>query len=177
MRPMSIQKFMHRRPANQYGAAVVEFALVLIPLLVLAFGVVEFGRAIYHYDAVVKSVRSASRWVATHDPSDTVNFSTAAMQARCLAVYGKTSCQGSDTPLSPGLSTSHVKICSRASVAECPDLQNTDVQNVSTGVGTGTLNLVVVRIDGYQFNFLGLPLTGAGTSVQFNTISSVMRGL
>jgi len=177
MKIMSMQKFTVRRPVKQRGAAMVEFALVLIPLLVLAFGVVEFGRAIYHYDKVVKSVRSASRWVATHDPSNTANFSTAATQARCLAVYGKTTCQVSDTPLAPGLATSHVKICSRASVAECPDLQNADVQNVSTGVGTGTVQLVVVRIDGYQFNFLGLPLTGAGPSVQFNTISSVMRGL
>lgn len=166
----------HRRQ-RQMGAAAVEFSLVLIPLLILAFGIVEYGRAIYHYDIVAKSVRAASRLVAAYDPSDSTSFSDAATQARCLAVFGKTTCDAGAAPLAPGLTASHIKICTRASVAQCPDLQTTDVQNVATGTGTGTIQLVVVRIDGYQFGFLGLPLTGAGTSLQFNAISSVMRGL
>jgi Flp pilus assembly protein TadG len=155
----------------------VEFSLVLIPLLVIAFGVVEYGRAIYHYDIVAKSVRAASRLVAAYDPSDTTSFSNASTQARCLAVFGKPTCESGSTPLAPGLSTSHIKICTRESVAQCPDLQTSDLQNVATGTGTGTIQLVVVRIEGYQFGFLGLPFTGAGTSLQFSTISSVMRGL
>lgn len=167
------QRHCHR----EHGAAAVEFSLVLIPLLVLAFGVVEYGRAIYHYDIVAKSVRAASRLVAAYDPSDSTSFADAATQARCLAVFGKTTCETGATPLAPGLSTSHIKICTRASVAQCPDLQTTDLQNVATGTGTGTIQLVVVRIDGYQFGFLGLPFTGAGPSVQFKTISSVMRGI
>lgn len=166
-----------RRRQRQVGAAAVEFSLVLIPLLILAFGIVEYGRAIYHYDIVAKSVRAASRLVAAYDPSDSTSFSDAATQARCLAVFGKTTCDTGATPLAPGLTTSHIKICTRSSVAQCPDLRTTDLQNVTTGTGTGTIQLVVVRIDGYQFGFLGLPLTGAGTSLQFNTISSVMRGL
>lgn len=168
-----------RSSPRQYeqGAAAVEFSLVLIPLLVIAFGVVEYGRAIYHYDIVAKSVRAASRLVAAYDPSDTTSFSNASTQARCLAVFGKPTCESGSTPLAPGLSTSHIKICTRESVAQCPDLQASDLQNVSTGTGTGTIQLVVVRIEGYQFGFLGLPFTGAGQSLQFNTISSVMRGL
>jgi Flp pilus assembly protein TadG len=166
-----------RNRRYQAGAAAVEFALVLIPLLVLAFGVVEYGRAIYHYDAIVKSVRAASRMLAGYDPTDSASFAGAATQARCLAVFGQTNCEGSPQPLAPGLTTSHIKICTRASVVECPDLRTSDVQNVSTGSGTGTVQLLVVRVDGYQFGFLGLPFTGAGTSVQFKPVSSVMRGL
>jgi Flp pilus assembly protein TadG len=162
---------------HQRGAAAVEFALVLIPMLVLGFGVVEYGRAIYHYDTTVKSVRAAARYIAPYDPSDAAAFAEAAASARCIAVFGRTSCSTSDTPLAPGLSTTNVKICTRASVAECPGLINSDVQNVSTGTGTGTINLVVVRIDGYQFSYLGLPFTGAGASLQFNVIESVMRGI
>jgi Flp pilus assembly protein TadG len=169
--------FRPNRRQYEYGAAAVEFSLVLIPLLILAFGIVEYGRAIYHYDIVAKSVRAASRLIATYDPSDTTSFSNAATQARCLAVFGKTSCEAGATPLAPGLSTSHIKICTRASIAQCPDLQTADVQNVATGTDTGTIQLVVVRIEGYQFGFLGLPFTGAGPSLQFNAISSVMRGL
>ena len=177
MSPIRFMRFRASRRYHDHGAAAVEFALVLIPLLVLAFGIVEYGRAIYHYDIVAKSVRSASRLIATYDPSDTTSFSNAATQARCLAVFGKTTCEVGAIPLAPGLSTSHIKICTRASVAQCPDLQVSDVQNVVTGSGTGNIQLVVVRIEGYQFGFLGLPFTGAGPSLQFNTISSVMRGL
>ncbi len=162
---------------RQRGAAALEFALVLVPLLVLAFGVVEYGRTIYYYDTVVKSVRAAARHIATHDPSKTADFADAAASARCLAVYGKTSCDATDTPLAPGLATSNVKICTRASVSECAGLQTSDLHNVSTGAGTGAINLVVVRIEGYQFGFLGLPFTGAGASVQFNAIEAVMRGI
>ena len=177
MTVMSASQPSRQRPSRQRGAAVVEFALVLIPLLVLAFGIVELGRTIYHYDTVVKSVRAASRLLAVYDPSDNNSFASAAAQARCLAAFGKTSCQAGDTPLAPGLSTAHVKICTRVSVTECPDLQSADVKNVSTGASTGVVQLVVVRIDGYQFSFLGLPLTGIGASVHFNTISSTMRGV
>lgn len=173
-RPM---RFRSSRRQHEHGAAAVEFSLVLIPLLVLAFGIVEYSRAIYYYDIVAKSVRAASRLVAGYDPSDSTSFSNAATQARCLAVFGKTTCESGATPLAPGLSTSNIKICTRTSVAECPDLQTSDLQNVATGNGTGTIQLVVVRIEGYQFEFLGLPFTGAGPSLQFNTISSVMRGL
>lgn len=162
---------------RQRGAAALEFALVLIPLLVLAFGVVEYGRTIYYYDTVVKSVRAAARYIAPHDPADAASFAVAASNARCLAVYGKTACGSGDTPLVPGLSTANVKVCSKASVTECTGLLGSDVQNVSTGTGTGTINLVIVRVEGYQFGFLGLPFTGAGTSVQFNAVESVMRGI
>ena len=162
---------------RQRGAAAVEFALVMIPLLVLAFGVVEYGRAIYCYDTVVKSVRAAARYIAPYNPSDATSFSSAAASARCLAVYGKTSCTNGDAPLVPGLATSNVKICTRTSVAECAGMLTSDLQNVATGSGTGTINLIVVRIDGYQFEFLGLPFTGAGPSVQFHAIESVMRGI
>jgi Flp pilus assembly protein TadG len=114
--------FRAGRRQRQQGAAAVEFSLVLVPLLVLAFGVVEYGRAIYHYDIVAKSVRAASRLIATYDPSDTTSFSNASTQARCIAVFGKTTCESGATPLAPGLSTSHIKICTRESVAQCPDL-------------------------------------------------------
>ncbi len=169
----------HRKmsPCYQRGAAALEFALVLIPMLALSFGVVEYGRAIYHYDTVVKSVRAAARHIAPYDPADASTFDVAAQRARNLAVCGKTLCEAADLPLAPGLSTSNVKICTRASVAECSGLLLSDVQNVTTGAGTGTINLVVVRIEGYQFGFLGLPFTGAGTSLQFNAIESVMRGI
>lgn len=172
-----IRTVRHHHRNRQRGAAAIEFALMLVPLLVIAFAVVEYGRAIYYYDTIVKSARAAARFIAPYDPSDSAAFAVAADSARCLAVFGKTNCDSGDTPLVPGLSRDKIKICTRASVVECSGMLVSDVQNVSTGSRTGTIHLVVVRVDDYQFEFLGLPFTGAGPSVSFHAIESVMRGL
>ena len=45
----------------QRGVAAVEFALVLVVLLVIASGIVEFGRAAWYYNALVKATRDGAR--------------------------------------------------------------------------------------------------------------------
>jgi Flp pilus assembly protein TadG len=167
--PSSIQ---HRR---QRGVASVEFALLLVPLLIIGFGVLEYGRLLYHYATVVKSVRSAARLMAQRNPDNPSSYTIALSEARCLAVYGVLQCSQNQEPLVPGLKPSHIKICDRSSVTECDGLSLSDVKNVATGNDTGTLNLVMVRITGYEFNFLGLPFTGADSSLVFQPIQSVMR--
>lgn len=53
------------RSGRQNGAAAVEFAFTL-PLLLLVFtGMVEFGRAMWHYDALTKGARDAARYLST----------------------------------------------------------------------------------------------------------------
>ena len=173
-----MKPIMQRMHHYQRGVAAVEFALVLIPLLMVAFGIVEFGRAIYTYDTLVKSVRGAVRLVSQYDPTNTKQYAEIKDQARCIAVYGKADCNTkTDTPLVKGIAFSNVKICDKVSVADCSDLQSTDLKDVSTGSGTDKINLVVVRIDGYVFNFLGLPFTGAASSMEFGRVQSQMRGL
>ena len=55
-------------PPRQRGAIAVEFGLVTLIIVPLALGVVEFGRALYAYDTLTKSVRSAARYLAAeHD--------------------------------------------------------------------------------------------------------------
>jgi len=165
----------YRHHRRQQGAASVEFALLLVPLLVIAFGVLEYGRLLYHYDTVVKSVRSAARLVAQKNPDEQSSYTTALSEARCLAVYGVMDCSQNQEPLAPGLRLSHVRICDRSSVTACDGLSLSDVKNVATGSDTGTLNLVVVQISGYEFSFLGLPFTGAASTLVFQPIQSVMR--
>lgn len=48
---------------NTQGIAAVEFALLLPVLVLLLFGTMEIGRAVSDYQAVVKGVRDASRYV------------------------------------------------------------------------------------------------------------------
>lgn len=107
---MPIQKygmpgFSTARRGAIRGAVTVEFAFLLIPLLLLGFGGAEYGRALYQYNTLVKSVRDSARYLSQYNPAD-VNYPLAA--AKNLAVYGATSDTGS--PLVPGLTTSMVTV-------------------------------------------------------------------
>lgn len=51
-------------PHKQHGVAAVEFALVIIPLLLIVAGIVEFGRTFWYYNALAKSTRDAARYVS-----------------------------------------------------------------------------------------------------------------
>jgi Flp pilus assembly protein TadG len=47
--------------ASQRGAAMVEFALILIPLLVLTFGLIEFGLLMYNQQVLTNATREGAR--------------------------------------------------------------------------------------------------------------------
>ena len=48
----------------QRGVAAVEFAIVLIPLLIITAGIVEFGRVFWYYDALSKATRDGARYLS-----------------------------------------------------------------------------------------------------------------
>jgi Flp pilus assembly protein TadG len=118
-------------PSSQRGVAAIEFALVLIPMLTLCFGITELGRAIYYYDTLVKSARAGVRHLTISPPGD----ATAWSEAKCLAVYGATTCGG--TPLAPGLTTAMVDI--RDAISD-PATH----RNVATG--SGVVDMVTVTV-------------------------------
>tara|TARA_R110002073_G_scaffold119379_4_gene260594 strand:- start:765 stop:1232 length:468 start_codon:yes stop_codon:yes gene_type:complete len=142
---------------NTRGSVSVEMALLMIPLIVMTFGVAEFGRAIYQYNTLTKVVRDSVRVVSQHDPSDVVNYPLFEAEARCLAVHGTIDCSG--PALLPGLTTGMMQIIS------APD------------PGTG-INMVTVTISGYVFNFIFNPLVffgNTGTNIPFGDVHSTMR--
>ncbi len=55
---------------SQRGAVAVEFALVLPILLVLVFGIIEFGFAYHSWDATQNAAREAARFAAVDDQVD-----------------------------------------------------------------------------------------------------------
>jgi Flp pilus assembly protein TadG len=54
------------------GVAVVEFALLLVLLLIIVAGVVEFGRTFWYYDAWAKATRDGARFLSMSRVSTTV---------------------------------------------------------------------------------------------------------
>ena len=142
---------------DQRGAAAVEFALLLTPLVVMLFGTTELGRAIYTYNTLDKTVRDAARHLSQHGPGD-VAVQT---EARCLAVYGNESCSG--PALAPGLTTAAVQICDALS---CPGT------HAAQPTGLGSVNLVTVGIQGYAYNSL---VEFVVPDMTFNNIAATLR--
>src|SRR5512142_2752935 len=86
----------------QRGAAAVEMAILLIPLVIMAFGMTELGRAFYYYNGLVSSTRDASRYLSMQPHGE------GEAAALCLAVNGNPQCSGA--PVVPGLTTAMVHI-------------------------------------------------------------------
>lgn len=143
------------------GVAAVEFGILLIPLVTLAFGVTEFGRAIYTYNTLLKSTRDAARYLTSQTPGDPNEHAV----AKCMAVFGNPNCTA--PALATGLTTSMIETCDR--VIACNGVTTT-----LTPPGSGTVNLVVVRITGYQFDPIVTYVMQQ--SITFNNIAASMRG-
>ncbi|WP_431825403.1 TadE/TadG family type IV pilus assembly protein [Burkholderia sp. F1] len=162
------------------GVAAVEFAFVMIPLVLLATGVAEFGRAVYQYESLTKATRTATRYLSTYMPSDPA-YPIA--EAQCLVVYGSTTCGAKGAELAPGLATSMVIVCDSVHTTGCTDASDPpQFSNVTTydanngapgGTPSGSINLVEVKIKGYKYvpipAFPGLP------QITFGNIVTVMR--
>jgi Flp pilus assembly protein TadG len=154
----------HANMRRQGGLAAVEFAFLIIPMLLMVFGITEFGRAMYQYNTLVKCTRDAARYLTTQAPGSSVST------AQCLAVYGNKTCGAAGTELVPGLTTANVTVCDASS---CPATHS------SVATGAGVVDIVTVTIQGYQFQSLvsfsieglsvGLP------SFTFGPVSTTMR--
>ena len=155
-------KFSSMGGKSMQGAVAVEFALLLIPLVVMAFGVAEFGRAMYQYNTLAKTVRDSARLLSQQDAANVISYPLFEANAKCLAVHGTPDCSG--PPLAPGLTTGMVQ---------------TSTSSTVSAAGTA-INLVEVRITGYTFNFMFNPLVFFGntdTSISFGDIHTTMRQL
>lgn len=112
------------------GQALVEFALVLPVLLLLFFALLDFGRAVYAYNTIANSARSAGR-VAIVDQTTTKVKDAAIAQAVAL-----------------GASGSDVTVCYKTASSTQQDCAAPGTQACPTPVQIGCLALVTVR---YQF--------------------------
>ncbi|BCX53251.1 MULTISPECIES: TadE/TadG family type IV pilus assembly protein [Comamonas] len=143
-----------RKHHRQQGVELVELALILPFLLLLSMLVVEFGRALYEYNTVTKSVRDAVRYLSVQLPN------TGCSQAQNLVVYGQTT--AGTTPLAPGLNTAAVS-CSWQTSGTYP-----------------LINTVTVTVTGYRFRSMtasvfGLRLGDANGGLTLSNIAATMR--
>ena len=152
---------------RQRGLALVELGISLFLLITIAFGITEFGRAIYQYNTLAKAVRDATRLLSTRDALDTA----AKDQARCLAVYGKATLTCATdvylVPLASGLTLAMVSICDALA---CP------ADHAAQGTAP-VINLVTVSIGGpnatpYTFDSI---FSFVVPDIQFGPIRATMK--
>jgi Flp pilus assembly protein TadG len=60
------------RGARRRGAAVVETAMVLIPLVMLVMGVFEFGRMLLAWNVLNNAAREGCRWALANNTDPTL---------------------------------------------------------------------------------------------------------
>lgn len=148
---------------SQSGVAAVELGLLLIPLITLVFGISEYGRAMYQYNALGKAVRDGTRYLSQYEAGD----AAAIAQARCLVAYGNIACK--DAPLVPGLDTSTMN--TKILVNDSKNDISMKLQPITAnGVTVGVANLVRVTVSGYEFT----PLSFVSQSFTFDSISVTM---
>lgn len=147
---------------RQKGVAIVEFALILPLMLVMTFITTEFGRAIWQYNTLTKSVRDAARYLSTTEPESAAHIT----KARNLMVYGNL--DGTGEPLALGLSLSNVPVDTCCSWQE---VTTTPVNGSSKLIKT-----VTVRISGYTFNSMFPSAFGVNFGAfPFSDITATMR--
>ena len=137
--------------SRQRGVAAVELAIVLLPMLILCFGITELGRALYQYNGLVKSVRGAARYLSQQNLAIPPAGQTAdeiRVEARSLALCGLLDCTNQQ-PLVPNLTLDMISVCD-------PVLCPATHANVATGEGTTSVVSVLIGAGNVRYTFTSL---------------------
>lgn len=117
------------------GQAAVEMAIILPLLMLLLFGVYQFGRVFYIYHTLQKSLRNGVQYVLR---SQGVNFCDSndpvLIDARNLIVFGNL--EGTGTPVVTGLTTEMIRF-----LPERGDLAGTAITDCAC-TGDGSCDIV-----------------------------------
>lgn len=93
---------MNRRPMGtgqrDRGAAAVEFALMLPLLLLLVFGIIDFGRALNAQVTITQAAREGARLAALNQPNVVTRTQAAATGLSNVNVTVLTSCPAGSGP-------------------------------------------------------------------------------
>ncbi|GAO69973.1 MULTISPECIES: TadE/TadG family type IV pilus assembly protein [Comamonas] len=142
-----------RKHRLQYGVALIELALSIPLMIMLSMIVIEFGRALYEYNTVTKSVRDAVRYLTVQLPPAPTSCPSAATK---LVRYGSINPLPADKPLVPGLANAAISCTWQAS-------------------GTVTVTVSSYRFQSMVSNVFGLQLSDANGGINFGNIAATMR--
>ncbi len=154
---------------NQSGAALIEHTLVFLMLMMLTFGLIEFGIVLYQYNAAETATAAGARYIATRGPVVTgikdcgVNTSASA-GTLCSTIGGSATwsitCNGS-APVAPCQAATMTGLLTEMR-RFAPNVQAQNVQVVLRGAGLGFVGrgspvpMVTVRLTAMTYDFIAL---------------------
>lgn len=133
---------MRRR--DEDGAAAVEFAIVLIPLMLILFGIISYAYMFSVRQALTQAAAEGARAAAVAPPGDSQARGTAAVE-KALGGYGDLDCGGAVA-------------CTVSSPAPC---------------GSAQCVTVTVKLDYESYDPFNLPLVPMPKTLQFTSSAEV----
>ena len=92
-----------RRRRTSKGSVMIETALVFIAFATMLIGIFDFGQFLFVHQALVERARSAARWGAVNDPTDSNSIVN-------MILYNQSSTPGSGTPTYFNLVSSNISV-------------------------------------------------------------------
>lgn len=180
IRPISATRFarVFRRAARaEDGGAAVGFALILVPLLLITFGMIEFTGFLMSYSQVSQAVRNGTRAATINDPVADVSTLTTGNVMTCTKPGGTVTCVGGAI----GEAASFDAVLAAMRQIR-PSLQDSEVEIEygfsglgEVGTPAGIMPFVTVRIINATYTFLMLPaLSGVPNSVPMPSFETTM---
>ena len=140
-------KHRPRRIARRRGQALVEFAMASIVILMLIFGVVEFGRIVLVYNNIANAARIGARYAITNsstpNAASVTNANVSAIQSNVQTVVKNF--------LAPG--TVNINAAGLNITTTFPNKSCTGTTSTSTCTGTTPGNLVQVTVS-YPYDLI-----------------------
>lgn len=140
--------------SNQRGQSIMEFAIALPFLLLLLFGIFEFGRAYYQYNTLSKAIRNGARYLSSHSYSAANITNT-----QNVVVYGNS--VGGSNPVLPRLTSAMINVTPSGGTAPYDEINPPQFVKVSvnsypfTTIVPGIINLNVTFSPLVSFRYVG----------------------
>jgi len=139
--------------SRQRGTTTVEFAIIGTVLMVVVFGVIEFGRALFVINMLTEATRRGARMAAVCPVGDP--------KPAQVAVFAN---GGTNSSLVAGLTTANVQV-------QYLDTSGNVIASPGTAAGFNSIRYVRVRIVGFTQTLLiplhitAIPLSGFATTL------------
>jgi Flp pilus assembly protein TadG len=158
-----------RHTNSEKGSSIVEFAFIVVVLMMMILGIIDFCRAAYSYHFVSEAAREASRWAA-------VNGETCAGDGSCNGTAPMNNGPATQTDIQtyvtnltpPGIDST--KITTTANW--CPKGANCPATCTTPGPANNPGCTVEVKVS-YTFSFI-FPLVRTGTLTLSSTSEMII---
>ena len=174
------------RWGNESGNAILEAALIFLPMLALFLGIIDVSLVVYIQSTLNSATREGTRWAITYQSSYN-GTSCASSQATCTAAVVQNYAIG----LPGGLPSSYITVnyytanslsspvesCSNGTCTQTGTLPQTLTNGVVVNYANQPGNVIQVQVSGYPWNWL-VPMRGfsAGSGVSLSAASVDVLG-